>query len=73
MSSAPTPLKRLLRDEGRKQSWLAERVGIAQPALSRIVNGLHCDRETREAIAAALGRPVVDVFPESPGDEAEAA
>lgn len=58
-----TPLKRVLLDEGRKQSWLAQRVGIDEATLSRIVNGLHCPIELREAIASALRRPVADLWP----------
>jgi transcriptional regulator with XRE-family HTH domain len=59
-----TPLKRILLEEGRKQSWLAEKVGIDQPTLSRIVNGLHCDAATCERIALALGRDVAELFPD---------
>lgn len=58
-----TRLKTILREEGRLQSWLATRVGIRQDALSRIVNGLHCDQDVQAKIAAALGRDVADVFP----------
>lgn len=58
-----TPLKRVLRDEGRKQSWLAEKVGIDQATLSRIVNGLHAEASVQAKIAEALRRPVADLFP----------
>lgn len=70
---ASTPLKRVLQSEGRKQSWLAEQVGIDQPTLSRIVNGLHCDEGTRQKISAALGREVCDLWPTADADELEAA
>ena len=65
-----TPLKRILFDEGRKQSWLASQAGLDQATLSRIVNGLHCDDPTRAKIAAALGRSVGEVFPEDAADVA---
>lgn len=69
----PTPLKRLLVAEGRKQSWLAEKIGIDQATLSRIVNGLHCDPSTREAIAKALCRSVDELWPASIPADREAA
>ena len=59
-----TPLKRVLTEEGRKQSWLADRAGIDPTTLSRIVNGLHADDATREKIAAALGREIGELWPE---------
>lgn len=60
-----TPLQRIIREEGRKQSWLAEKVGIDQASLSRIVNGLHADEATRTAIADALGRQVDELWPDA--------
>ncbi len=66
-----TPLKSILLAEGRKQSWLAERVGIDQATLSRIVNrGLHCDQAMQARIADALGRPVADCFPDGTAEAA---
>jgi transcriptional regulator with XRE-family HTH domain len=66
-----TPLKRILMEDGRKQNWLAERVGIDEPRLSRIVGGkLHADEDTQEKIAAALGRKVSEVFGEPLQDAA---
>lgn len=59
-----TPLQRVIHEEGRKQRWLAERVGIDEGMLSRYANGLHCPEHTRAAIAEALGRSVDEVFPE---------
>lgn len=59
MPQNPTPLKRVMMAEGRRQSWLAAQIGKDQSEVSRIVNrGLVPDRETQEAIAAALGREV---------------
>ena len=61
----PTPLGRILREEGRRQSWLSERVGVDQATMSRYVHGLHVPDDKRAAIAQALGRDLADVFPES--------
>jgi transcriptional regulator with XRE-family HTH domain len=59
-----TPLQRIIVEEGRRQSWLAERVGISQSRMSLIVNGLHVDDDNlRTAIAEALRRPVDEIFP----------
>lgn len=63
MPTQSTALKRILLAEGRKQSWLAAKVGLREDQLSRIVNGLHCDASTREAIASALGRTVAELWP----------
>lgn len=61
-TTAPTRLAEILLEEGRKQTWLAERTGIDPGTLSRYVNGLHVPKDRRKAIAEALGRTVEDVF-----------
>ncbi len=61
--SAITPLARVLEEEGRKQSWLAERTGIDRGMLNRYVHGLHCPQDRQQAIAEALGRTVDELFP----------
>jgi hypothetical protein len=58
-----TRLGEILETEGRKQSWLARKVGIDTGMLSRYVNGLHCPDDKKALIAEALGRDVADVFP----------
>ncbi len=60
-----TPLGRILREEGRRQSWLAERVGVDQATMSRYVHGLHIPDDKRRAIAEALGREISELWPES--------
>jgi len=60
---ARTPLQGILQAEGRKQSWLAEQVGIDQAHMSRIVNGLHPTDATALKLAKALNRPVDELFP----------
>lgn len=59
----PTPLKRILDEEGRKQRWLARRTGIDESRMSNIVHGRIPSDDEARAIAEALGRD--DVFPES--------
>jgi lambda repressor-like predicted transcriptional regulator len=65
MPQKPTPLKRIMLDEGRRQSWLASTIGKDQSEVSRIVNrGLVPDEEIRLAIASALGREPSELWPE---------
>lgn len=66
-----TPLKNVLREEGRRQDWLAEQVGADVYQVSRWVRGVHVPIETtRQAIARALGRHVEEVFPTEQYEEA---
>lgn len=56
-------IKYLLLDDGIKQKVLAERVGLTDNHLSRIVLGqIKPNGEIMMRIAAALGRPVESVF-----------
>lgn len=57
-----TRLKRILREEGRKQRWLASQIGVSESQVHYIVNGLHVADATKRSIAEALGRDVDDVF-----------
>jgi transcriptional regulator with XRE-family HTH domain len=56
-------LKVAIVESGRTQRSIAAEVGLREDHLSRIVNGLHADEATCEAIARALGRHVDEVFP----------
>ena len=58
-----TTLQRILREEGRRQDWLAAQVGVHESHISRIVNGLHCPDDLKQRIADALGRDRAEVFP----------
>jgi ParB-like chromosome segregation protein Spo0J len=59
-----TPLKRILLAEGRRQSWLAQKIGKDQSEVSRIANrGLVPEPEIQQAIAEALGRSVEELWP----------
>jgi DNA-binding XRE family transcriptional regulator len=58
-----TPLRRILREEGRKQSWLAAQIGVNKTQMSNWSRGLYCPPDKQVAIAKALGRKVNEVFP----------
>lgn len=59
-----TPLKRILEDEGRRQSWLARTTGIDQADISRMANrGMHPSQDEAQRIADALGRQVSELWP----------
>lgn len=60
-----TPLGRVLREEGRRQSWLADRIGVDQPTMSRYVHGLHVPDDKQKLIADALGRKRTELFPKA--------
>lgn len=63
MAITSTPLRVALAQAGITQTELAVASGVERTRLSRIVNGLHCDEATRQSLAAALHRPVHEVFP----------
>lgn len=55
--------------EGRRITWLADRIGKSQPEVSRWVNGVHRPmRHHRESIAEALGRDVYELWPDHDTD-----
>jgi lambda repressor-like predicted transcriptional regulator len=61
-----TPFREVLEADGRRQDWLAARVGASPAEMSRWVNGLHEPIDpTKAAIAEALGRSVEELWPES--------
>jgi ParB-like chromosome segregation protein Spo0J len=54
-----------MQDEGRRQSWLARRIGKDQAEVSRYINrGLIPDEPTRVAIADALKRDMAELWPD---------
>lgn len=67
-----TPLKRVLDEEGRRQTWLADRLGVDSRQVWNWVHGLHQpEQATRDRIAEILGRTTEELFP--PDAELEAA
>ena len=68
MSNEPrydaTLLAQVLRDQGRKQRWLAERIGTHESLVSEWVNGRRTISEHRaRQIASVLGVPFYLLFP----------
>lgn len=75
-----TPLKRVLEQEGRKQTWLArelsKRLGrsITRGQVGSWAHGIHVpEHATREAIARALGRTTAELWPGEDDDMDKAA
>jgi len=69
-----TPLRRILREEGRRQNWLALQVGATRQQVWAWVHGLHVpEQPTRDAIARALGRKVDELWPAEAASETKAA
>ncbi|GLG01195.1 hypothetical protein Alches_12340 [Alicyclobacillus hesperidum subsp. aegles] len=60
-----TRLKKLLKERGLKQGWVAEQTGISLGAMSAIVNG-KSDPTLRSAraIARVLGVSIEELWPE---------
>lgn len=71
----PTRLKRILKEEGRTQSWLARKVGVHRNTVLQWMHvyGDHPSDANQRAIADALGRTVDDVFPADTTDSLEQA
>lgn len=72
-----TPLKRVLDQEGRRQTWLADQVSarldknIDSRQVFGWVHGIHVpEHATREAIAYVLGRTPEDLWPDEYLDQA---
>ena len=63
MAKQATPLRIAIAASGRTISEVAEASGVERTKLSRIVNGLHADEATRDAIASVLGKHTDDLFP----------
>ena len=59
-----TPLKKAIRQEGRKLTWLSTVTNIDYQRLQRIVNqGYEPSITEAVKIAAALGKPITALFP----------
>jgi predicted transcriptional regulator len=55
---------RVLREQGRKQVWLADRLGVDQALVSHWVHGLTVPDDMRGRIAELLGRDEAELFPD---------
>lgn len=63
MARSVTPLKLAIVASGQTQREVATAAGLTEARLSLIVNGHHCDHDTRSALADVLGQPAADLFP----------
>jgi transcriptional regulator with XRE-family HTH domain len=68
-----TKLKLAIVRTGVAQKDIAAELGMDQAHLSRIVNGLHADDATREAITDVLRRHLPDLQPTDVWDQEAAA
>lgn len=66
MGTPVTKLGLILREEGRKQSWLARRLGVDESVVSRWVHGHRVPDDMRPLIAEALSRKRSEIFDEEP-------
>ncbi len=58
-----TNLDRVLADQGRKQRWLARRVGVSESLVSMLISGERTiSADMAERIAAALDVPLFLLF-----------
>ena len=58
-----TNLAAVIEAQGRRRNWLAERVGVSEALLYKIVAGTKtADRELAERIAGELGTPLFLLF-----------
>lgn len=65
-----TNLKAVLDEQGRRQDWLAEQIGVSESFMSRVIRG-HCVimRDRAERAAVALGVPFFVLFELRDGSE----
>jgi transcriptional regulator with XRE-family HTH domain len=62
---APTPLRLAIVQTGRTQREIADEIGLSESRLSQIVNGhWNADEDTRDQIAAAVGRTRDELWPQ---------
>ncbi|MGB8984141.1 MAG: helix-turn-helix domain-containing protein [Anaerolineales bacterium] len=63
MNQLGTWIRDSLNDLGRNQAWLAEKIGVQPPQVSRIISGSsEPTPELLGAIADALGKPRVQAY-----------
>lgn len=68
-----TPLRQVLEVDGRRQTWLAERLGVDPRQVWGWVHGLHIPSlETRVRIAELVGREVHELWPDDEQERAAA-
>ena len=63
-SRKKTKVNRLLKVAGVKQKDIAAQVGVTPQFVNSVVNGRRATPRVAQAIAAALGRPISELWPE---------
>lgn len=66
-----TKFDQVMREQGRKATWLAEQTGYSSTLITRVRKGQRtATPEFRAAVAKALEMPESDLFPEPMGEAA---
>jgi DNA-binding transcriptional regulator YdaS (Cro superfamily) len=66
MNESSTRLKHILDTEGRRQTWLADQLGVGRSIMCQWCSGhKKVPQHRRAQIAKALGRNESDVFPDA--------
>ncbi len=60
----PAKIQYLLKKNGLTQKALAQRIGVCEMTVSRVINKMPISDRVMRAVAAAVERPVQNVFPE---------
>lgn len=72
MELANTPLREVLKKQGRKQSWLCGETEIHPTWMTKLVNGTSLPRvDHAQKIAKALGVSVSELWPLPPKKDGE--
>lgn len=64
-TSTSDQIKQIIKKQGHTYQSLGDEIGISPQAISEIVNGRTKGATARYALAAALGRDVGDLWPNS--------
>ena len=61
--AATTTLEAVLDEQGRKRRWLADRIGVSESLISKVLAGTKTlDRHQGELVSAAVGVPFSVLF-----------
>lgn len=60
----PAKIQYLLKKNGLTQKALAQRIGVCEMTVSRVINKMTISDRVMRAVAEAVERPVQNVFPE---------
>ena len=60
----PEEIKAELILNGKTQSAIAESIKFSRAYINHVISGRFTNREIRKAIAKAIGKPLLEVFPD---------